>query len=98
MIIYSKPTFFGETPIKSNRKADGIKKTVRVAQIYFFEKFQRELFSYWLQLPTMLGIGRFVIGCISSPLKIPSNPASPDETPASPSQSTNNPTTPIRGI
>ena len=32
---------------------------------------------------------------ISSPSKVPSNPASPDETPASLSQSTNNPTTTI---
>ena len=35
---------------------------------------------------------------ISSPSKIPSNPASPDETPASPLQSTSNPTTIIPGV
>ena len=35
----------------------------------------------------------FFLSPISSPSKIPSNPASPDKTPASPLQTTNNPTT-----
>ena len=35
---------------------------------------------------------------ISSPSKIPTNPASPDETPASPLQTTNNPTTTVPNV
>ena len=30
----------------------------------FHKKFYRELFFYWLQLPTMLGSSRFFVGCM----------------------------------
>ena len=48
---------------EKSKKADG-KRTVGVAQIIFTKHFWKELFSYWLLLPTMADTNFFLIGCM----------------------------------